>query len=75
MRRSPIIPPAPVGQQGPPTRAAAFELVAVTPRRAPPIGYRDGLTLELRPRTPMPTLENLVGKRGKLDTQHNHVNP
>ena len=26
MRRSPIIPPAPVGQQGPPTRAAAFDL-------------------------------------------------
>jgi hypothetical protein len=25
MRRSPIIPPAPVGQQGPPTRAAAFD--------------------------------------------------
>ena len=39
------VPPAPVGQQAPPARAAAFELVAVTPRRAraPPVDYGDGL--------------------------------
>ncbi len=41
----PSIPPAPVGQQAPPARAAASELVAVTPQRAraPPIDYGDGL--------------------------------
>jgi hypothetical protein len=41
----PSVPPAPVGQQGPPTRAAAS--VAVTPRRArvPPVDYGDGLPL------------------------------
>ena len=39
------VPPAPVGQQAPPMRAAAFELVAVTPQRArdPPVDYGDGL--------------------------------
>ena len=40
----PSVPPAPVGQQGPPTRAAASDSVAVTPRRArvPPVDYGDG---------------------------------
>jgi hypothetical protein len=43
----PSVPPAPVGQQGPPTRAAASVSVAVTPRRArvPPVDYGDGLPL------------------------------
>jgi hypothetical protein len=37
--------PAPVGQQGPPARAAASTRGRVTPRRArvPPIDYGDGL--------------------------------
>ena len=44
------VPPAPVGQQAPPVRAAAFELVAVTPRRtrAPPVDYGDGLRCSCR---------------------------
>lgn len=37
--------PAPVGQQGPPARSAAFDPVVVTPRhaRVPPIDYGDSL--------------------------------
>jgi hypothetical protein len=40
-------PPAPVGQQAPPARAAAFDSWRVTPRRAqaPPVDYGDGLQL------------------------------
>ena len=44
MKIVPNIPPAPVGQQGPPARAAASDS-GVTPRRArvPPVDYGDGL--------------------------------
>ena len=40
----PSVSCAPAGQQGPPTRAAASDLVVVTPRRArvPPVDYGDG---------------------------------
>jgi len=41
-------PPAPVGQQGPPARAAAPAVRALRVRRAaPPIDYRDGLSTVL----------------------------
>jgi hypothetical protein len=37
-------PPAPVGQQGPPARAAAFDACrSLRAARAPPIDYGDGL--------------------------------
>ena len=44
MTAVPELPPAPVGQQGPPARAAASARGG-TPRRArvPPVDYGDGL--------------------------------
>ena len=44
MTAVPEFPPAPVGQQGPPARAATSDS-RVTPRRArvPPVDYGDGL--------------------------------
>jgi hypothetical protein len=77
MRRTPIIPPAPVGQQGPPTRAAAFDSWrSLRAARGPLLlGYRDGLTLEPGQERPPCQPWKIWGKRGKLDTQHHHVNP
>ena len=46
MTAVPNFPPAPVGQQGPPARAAASDSGghSASPARVPPIDYRDGLS-------------------------------
>jgi hypothetical protein len=45
MTAVPNFPPAPVGQQEPPTRAAAPAVRALrVARGSPPIDYRDGLS-------------------------------
>jgi hypothetical protein len=43
MRRRPVIPAAPVGQQGPPARAAASAVDTPHRARVPPVDYGDGL--------------------------------
>ena len=48
MTAAPSSPPAPVGQQGPPARAAASAVRARRVARGPlPIDYRDGLSPSL----------------------------
>ena len=71
MRRLPCIPPAPVGQQAPPARAAAFDSGGHSAARAGPSYW-------LRGRDALPHAQ--TKKRGafhcrKLDTEALRVNP
>jgi hypothetical protein len=72
MSRVPRITPAPVSQQGPPTRVAAFGSWRSLRNARGPLLLATGTCLASE-REPVP--KKIWTNRGKLDTDTGHVNP